>query len=124
MVAKITFPVSISSALNYNEQKVQRGVAEYLGAGNVLNESGKMNFYTKLALFENRNTLNDRASVKTLHVSLNFSPDEKLSEKQMIAIAGKYMEKIGFSDQPFLVYKHLDAGHPHLHIVSTIIRAD
>jgi hypothetical protein len=34
------------------------------------------------------------------------------------------MEKIGFGDQPYLVYKHIDAGHPHLHIVSTTIQSD
>lgn len=35
-----------------------------------------------------------------------------------------YMDKIGFGDQPFLIYKHEDAGHPHVHIVSTTIKAD
>ena len=34
------------------------------------------------------------------------------------------MEKIGFGQQPFLVYKHEDAGHPHIHIVSTTIKED
>jgi hypothetical protein len=28
------------------------------------------------------------------------------------------MDKIGFGDQPYLVYRHLDAGHPHIHIVT------
>lgn len=124
MVAKITFPNAIKSALNYNEQKVQKGVAECLGAGNVLGEAHRMNFYHKLALFENRNALNERASTKTIHVSLNFSPAEKLSTKQLMAIAENYMEKIGFGEQPYFVYQHRDAGHPHLHIVSNTIRQD
>jgi hypothetical protein len=34
------------------------------------------------------------------------------------------MEKIGFGKQPYLVYEHTDAGHPHLHIVTTNIKAD
>jgi hypothetical protein len=34
------------------------------------------------------------------------------------------MEKIGFGRQPYLVYQHLDAGHPHIHIVTTNIQAD
>jgi len=83
-----------------------------------------MNFYHKLALFENRNMLNERVSTKTIHVSLNFSPTEKLNTKQLMAIAESYMEKIGFGEQPYLVYRHQDAGHPHLHIVSTTIRQD
>ena len=32
------------------------------------------------------------------------------------------MDKIGFGRQPYLVYEHRDAGHPHLHIVTTSIR--
>ena len=34
------------------------------------------------------------------------------------------MDQIGFSDQPYLVYRHDDAGHPHIHIVSTNIQAN
>jgi hypothetical protein len=34
------------------------------------------------------------------------------------------MQKIGFGDQPYLVYQHHDAGHPHIHIVTTNIRKD
>jgi hypothetical protein len=32
------------------------------------------------------------------------------------------MERIGFGDQPYLVYEHRDAHHPHLHIVTTTIK--
>jgi hypothetical protein len=31
------------------------------------------------------------------------------------------MEKIGFGDQPYLVYQHHDSGHPHIHVVTTNI---
>jgi cellobiose-specific phosphotransferase system component IIB len=34
------------------------------------------------------------------------------------------MQKIGFDKQPYLVYQHLDAGHPHIHIVATNIQKD
>ncbi|MEO8254151.1 MAG: relaxase/mobilization nuclease domain-containing protein, partial [Flavobacterium sp.] len=35
-----------------------------------------------------------------------------------------YMEKIGFGEQPYLVYQHHDAGHEHLHVVSINIEKD
>jgi len=124
MVTKITIPKSIEAALNYNEKKVQKGTAQCLYAGNYLNEANKMNFYQKLDGFETNNRLNKMATTKTLHVSLNFDPSEKLSESKLVEIAGVYMEKIGFGEQPFLVYKHEDAGHPHIHIVSTTIQND
>lgn len=34
------------------------------------------------------------------------------------------MEKIGFGEQPYLVYRHDDAAHPHIHIVTTNIQTD
>ncbi len=124
MVAKITTPKSIGAPLNYNEKKVQRGDAVCLHAANYLNDAEKMNFYHKLNGFERLNILNERAATKTLHVSLNFSPMEKLGDSKLIEIASIFMDKIGFGDQPFLIYKHNDAGHPHIHIVSTTIKAD
>jgi hypothetical protein len=124
MVAKITTPKSIEAALNYNEKKVQKGNAVCIFAANYLKEVKKMNFYQKLAGFERLNSLNERATTKTLHVSLNFDPSEKLSESKLQQIANDYMQKIGFGEQPYLVYKHEDAGHPHIHIVSTTIKAN
>ena len=124
MVAKLTTPKSAKAALNYNEQKVQKGNAEFLYAGNCLREAGEMNFYEKLEVLESLNSLNKRAATNTLHVSLNFSPGENLSDNKLTSIASAYMDKIGFKEQPFLVYKHEDAGHPHIHIVSTTIKQD
>lgn len=124
MVAKITIPKSIEAALNYNEKKVQKGKAVCLHAANYLKDAKQMNFYQKLASFERLNSLNERATTKTLHVSLNFSPSEKLQDDKLLKIAELYMNKIGFGEQPFLVYKHEDAAHPHIHIVSTTIKAD
>lgn len=122
MVAKITTPKSIEAALNYNEKKVQKGNAVCLYAANYLKDSKEMNFYQKLSGFERLNSLNDRATTKTLHISLNFDPSEKLAEIKLLQIASDYMEKIGFGEQPYIVYKHEDAGHPHIHIVSTTIK--
>jgi len=124
MVAKITIPKSIEAALNYNEKKVQNGTAECLHAANYLLEANNMNFYQKLNGFENLNMLNKRATTKTLHVSLNFDLSERLPNDRLIEIASTYMAKIGFGSQPFLIYRHEDAGHPHIHIVSNTIKPD
>jgi len=74
MVARITFPKSASIALNYNVQKEQQGKAHCIGAKGILVPANALNFYEKLATLENRNNLNQRATTKTMHVSLNFSP--------------------------------------------------
>ena len=124
MVAKINTPHRLLNALNYNEKKVQKGKAECIYAGNYLQEANKINFYQKLERFENLNKLNDRATTKTIHISLNFDPKENVLKEKLTQIASEYMNKIGFGEQPYLVYQHHDAGHPHIHIVATTIQAD
>lgn len=124
MVARISMPKRLLAALNYNENKLKKGLAECIGAGNYLLQGKDMNFFQKLAGLENRNSLNERALTKTLHISLNFDPAEKHTSQKLMAIANSYMQKIGFEQQPYLVYQHHDAGHPHIHIVTSAIKAD
>jgi hypothetical protein len=121
MVAKITVPLSISRALNYNEQKVQKGKAACLFAANFLHHANELNFYQKLERFE-RLMEQNASKTNALHISLNFHPTELLSKEKLIEIAETYINKIGFGKQPFIVYQHHDAAHPHLHIVTTSIQ--
>lgn len=124
MVAKITVPNSIKRALNYNEQKLKEGKAKCIYAHNFLKEHDQLNFYEKLHQFESLISLNKRASTNTVHISLNFGLNEKFEKERLAEIASVYMDKIGFGEQPYLVYQHLDAGHPHIHIVTTNIQKD
>jgi hypothetical protein len=124
MVCKVRCGKSIRGALNYNENKVKEGKAECIGAVNFVGESHHMTFYEKLARFENLIEGNTRAKTNTLHITLNFDVGEKLSQKKLNQIATAYMDKIGFDGQPYLVYQHHDAAHPHLHIVTTNIQED
>jgi len=119
MVAKITVPITINRALNYNERKVQKGMAKCIYANGFLKEADRLNFYEKLHQFERLISLNKRATTNTVHISLNFGINENISKEKLIEIASTYMEKIGFGNQPYLVYQHTDAGHPHIHIVTT-----
>jgi hypothetical protein len=124
MVAKITVPVSIKRALNYNENKMKNGKAECIHAHNFLKDANGLNFYEKLERFQALIDLNKRATTNTIHISLNFAANEKIEKEKLSEIATTYMEKIGFGQQPYLVYHHRDAGHPHIHIVSTNIQKD
>src|SRR6266542_4638541 len=122
MVARIKTPNSILRALNYNEQKVKQGHAELLHAANYLKDTDKLNFHDKLKRFNDLITLNEKAKTNSLHISLNFDNTVELSKDIVTEIATEYMKKIGFGEQPYLVYQHHDAGHPHLHIVTTSIK--
>ena len=111
-------------ALNYNEQKVLDGKAKCIVANMFKAEASLLSFKDKLNRFQELNDRNQRTSTNTLHISLNFDMTEKLSVDQLTRIAASYMEKIGFSEQPYLVYEHFDAAHPHIHILTTLIQQD
>jgi hypothetical protein len=124
MVARINTGKNIARVLNYNEHKVQQGRAEILYASGFIKNMERLTFNDKINHFERHTSLNERAKTNSLHVSLNFDVSEKLNNDTLIAIANTYMDKIGFAAQPYLVYHHHDAGHPHIHIVSTNIKSN
>jgi len=115
---------SIRGVLHYNEHKVQSGTAQLILASRFSCDIEKLSFQNKLNRFEHVTMLNERTKTNTLHISLNFDPAEKLSQLQLQNIASTYMDKIGFGEQPYLVYGHTDSGHPHMHIVTINIKAD
>lgn len=125
MVAVIKVSSSIHRILNYNENKVKQEKAVRLNGENFPGEASKLSFNAKLNYFLRRMELNTNARRNTIHISLNFDPSEKdLPSEKLTAIASEYMKDLGFGNQPYLVYQHFDAGHPHLHLVSTNILPD
>jgi hypothetical protein len=124
MVAKIKVGKSIMGVLNYNEQKVREHKAECISANLFGREVQGLTFPEKVRRFTKNMELNLKTKTNTIHISLNFDPSEKLNKELLNQIADDYMNRIGFGDQPYLVYKHNDAAHPHIHLVSTNIRSD
>jgi hypothetical protein len=118
MVAIINTSTSIHRTIAYNEKKVKRASAELILAGNYPVDLDKISDEMKIKRFVKRRELNKKAKHNTVHISLNFSPLENHTKETLIAIATCYMERIGFAKQPYLVYQHFDAGHPHLHLVT------
>jgi len=122
MVARIKIGTSIRGILHYNENKVGEGEAKLILASGFAGEIENMTFHNKLQRFEHLTELKPTVKTNAIHISLNFHSSEKISSSKMQGIAIAYMEKIGFGDQPFLVYRHNDAGHQHLHIATTSIQ--
>nr|WP_302798462.1 relaxase/mobilization nuclease domain-containing protein [Parabacteroides goldsteinii] len=61
---------------------------------------------------------NRRTEKPVIHISLNPHPDDVLTDEQLTAIGQEYMEKMGYGNQPYIIYRHEDIGRPHIHIVS------
>jgi hypothetical protein len=114
----------IRSPLQYNEQKVEEGQAHLLDAHNFLQEKEELTIRDKVHRFRDLDVLNERSQKHIVHLSVNFPPEDNLSDQQMKRIATDLMHAIDFGDQPWLLYRHTDVGHPHAHIISTNIRPD
>ncbi len=112
------------SRITNNEQKLGKGKAELIHAAHFARECDTLLSQDKIRRFEKLISLNQQTKVNSVHISLNFDPTDALSKEKLVQIAGKYMQGIGFDKQPYLVYQHHDAGHPHLHIVTTNIKSD
>lgn len=121
MRPNIESSVSITTSLRYNEEKVVQKKAECILAGNFLKDPENLTYEDKVLRFERREQLNENVTTSQ-HISLNFDPADILSNEKMQAIARTYMKELGFERQPYLVYRHHDAGHPHCHIVTTHIQ--
>lgn len=124
MVAVVHQSRSLRVCLNYNEQKVSAGLATCLAAGFYPMDAADMSFQQKLRRLELLTELNQRTKVNSVHISLNFHPSEKPSEDLLREISEVFLDRIGFGGQPYLLYQHFDAGHRHIHLVTTNIKAD
>lgn len=125
MVARISSGANPTGAVYYNEEKVGKGEAERLA---IRNYEGVNQAVHELRLaiiagrLEEQASYNERVSKPTFHVSLSLAQGEKPSSDDLVAVADRYMDGMGYSQQPYVVYQHFDTDHTHVHIVS--VRVD
>ncbi|MDN3585007.1 relaxase/mobilization nuclease domain-containing protein [Mucilaginibacter flavus] len=60
------------------------------------------------------------------HTSLNFLHEEtdKLDNTKLLSIAGDYLQRMGFTDNQYMIFRHYDAEHPHIHLLVNRITFD
>ena len=122
MVAKISYGSSLYGALAYNGEKVNEGVAKILETNKVFCPVDDGHDITAcMQDFMAYMPSQVRTKKPVIHISLNPHPDDKLSDEQFSAIALEYIEKMGYGNQPFVVYKHEDIDRHHLHIVTLAV---
>ena len=119
MIAKISATENLGGALGYNFKKVEKGEASILLAAE-LYQSNDGNYTMEDVLADMQALIPKKCRTKktVFHCSLNPHPDEKLSDEQLTQIAKKYMEALGYGNQPYIVFKHNDIAREHIHIVS------
>ena len=122
MVAKISYGSSLYGALAYNGEKVNEGVAKVLETNKVFSPAdGGHDITACMQDFLACMPSHVFTKKPVIHISLNPHPDDKLSDEQFSATALEYIEKMGYGNQPFVVYKHEDIDRHHLHIVTLAV---
>ena len=60
------------------------------------------------------------------HISLNFAREDgaRLTDELMAEIAREYMRRMGIVNTQYIVCRHTDTAHPHLHIVANRVDND
>ena len=106
-------------ALRYNLQKLEKGLAIVLD--------------TSFSLVKEQPIMKEIALVKMLrpnlakyfyHTSINFPPVENLPDDQIKKIASEYLLEMGFIQHQYILFRHFDADHPHVHVLVNRIGYD
>lgn len=124
MHTKIVPTGNLARVLWYHENKVKKGVAECIAAGNMIKDVDDLTVREKQFHLERLLSLNDRVRQKVLHIFIAFHESDKIDKTNLQSLARDYMEGMGWKGQPYLAYLHRDSLYTHLHIVSSRIRQD
>lgn len=119
MVAKISIGSSLYGALAYNGEKMNEAHGRVLGANKiVLPADGNINIGAMAENFKAFMPKMGRTKKPVLHISLNPHPDDRLTDQDFEILAREYLDKLGFGEQPYIIYKHEDIDRHHIHIVT------
>ena len=125
MVAKISLGNSIYGALAYNAEKINKEKGRLLDTNKIYNDgSGSVNIHKAHEDFKRWMPTATRTEKPMVHISLNPHPDDHPTDAELTQIAREYMEKMGFGDMPFLIFKHEDIERHHVHIVALRVKTD
>ncbi|HZJ20412.1 MAG TPA: relaxase/mobilization nuclease domain-containing protein [Pricia sp.] len=119
MIARLLYRNNVQGVLNYVSGKTESTI---LGFQNTYSDTDTdMEFFGRvLHHLGNRHGSEKRY----LHASLNLPRGEHLNDKDFFELAKKYMEHMGYGEQPYVVIRHHDTKHGHVHIVSSTIKED
>lgn len=119
MVAKISIGSSLYGALAYNGEKINKEQGRLLATNKIFNDgSGTVDIHRAMEDFMRYMPSVMKTEKPVIHISLNPHPDDRLTDTDFQNIAHEYLEKLGYGNQPYMVYKHEDIDRHHLHIVS------
>lgn len=124
MIATILRSSSNFNAVEYNEAKVSKGVAELVEIKNfdLLQNTGNVTASNLQEYLINYSSQNDNIKKPQFHLALSCKKDE-YDYDELVKIAHQYLKGMGYGEegQPLLIYAHHDTSNHHIHIVTSRI---
>lgn len=106
-------------ALAYNGEKINEAKGRLLTTNRIYDDgTGTVNIAKVMEDFQSFMPPVIRTKNLVLHISLNPHPDDVLTDTELQNIAREYLERMGYGNQPYLIFKHEDIDRHHLHIVT------
>ncbi|MCM1141740.1 MAG: relaxase/mobilization nuclease domain-containing protein [Muribaculum sp.] len=125
MVAKISIGSSLYGSLAYNGEKINKENGRILGSNKiVIPVDGKADIGQMAENFKMFMPKMGKTKKPVLHISLNPHPDDRLSDQDFEKLAREYLDKLGFGEQPYVIYKHEDIDRHHIHIVTVNVNEE
>lgn len=119
MIAKAIKGKGFRGAVAYD---LQKGKSVLLDSNMSAKEKGSVNAFAKE--FGAIRVLRPQLKKAVCHVSISLHPDENLSDSDWCKVAKTWLCDMGFTDNQYLVSRHTDTKHPHIHILVNRIRLD
>jgi hypothetical protein len=117
MIAKILKSTSGFSGILYSELKVNEGKATFCGAFNFPFSENNVHPDTYIGYLESLADTNPTIKNRQFHAVISTKGQEH-DQAFLTDIAQKWMEKMGYGKQPYLIYFHGDTDNNHVHIIS------
>lgn len=118
MIVKIFKAAQSFAGVNYNERKNEEGRSELLSAANFAINPENLKKSDYIAYMERVCMTNSRVKGKQFHATISCKGKE-CSVDQLKDIAIQFVNKMGYGNNPYLIYFHSDTANNHVHIVST-----
>lgn len=119
MIARVLYRNNVHGVLNYVSGKPKSTILGFRNTYSDTNTDIKF-FCRVLYHLGNRHDSEKRYA----HISLNLPRGEHLNDKDFFELSKNYMEHMGYGEQPYVVIRHHDTKHEHVHIVSSTIKED
>ncbi|GGD13542.1 relaxase/mobilization nuclease domain-containing protein [Hyunsoonleella pacifica] len=117
MIAKQIKGKDFYGVLAYNQKKVEQGEGHVIDSIITLDETVAMTKEFNLV-----RQLRPRLGKAVYHVSLNLRPEENLSDEEFNLLGLDYLVEMGFDDNQYIIYRHTDQEHQHIHIIANRVK--